>query len=126
MFFVTLLLKDFIDLIFTNQPSLVVDFEAHPSLYPNCHHDWMTKAIKDKIYSKKSLCKSKSFIKLQNALLILPTNCLSVFVHFMKLALKGLIITAWFLFCLFVGKKLKEQVLMFFYSLEIITYLLSP
>ena len=38
MFFVTLLLKDFIDLIFTNQPSLVVDFEAHPSLYPNCHH----------------------------------------------------------------------------------------
>ena len=55
----------------------------------------------------------------------LPTNCLSVFDHFVGLLLKGLIITARFLFCLFVGKKLKEQVLMFFYSLEIITYLLS-
>ena len=27
---------------------------------------WMTKFIKDKINSKKSLCKSKNFIELQN------------------------------------------------------------
>ena len=136
-----------IDLIFTDQPSLVVDCGTHPSLHPNCHHQimyckldlklaypppyqrhvwdfkranidlirkavkmvdwhfmfmnktvheqvtvfntilinifsnyipnkyiiiddidppWMTKAIKDKINAKKSLCKSKKFIELQN------------------------------------------------------------
>ena len=27
-----------IDLIFTDQPSLVVDYGTHPSLHPNCHH----------------------------------------------------------------------------------------
>ena len=27
-----------IDLIFTNQPNLVVDSGTHPSLHPNCHH----------------------------------------------------------------------------------------
>ena len=27
-----------IDLIFTDQPSLVVDCGTHPSLHPNCHH----------------------------------------------------------------------------------------
>ena len=27
-----------IDLIFTNQPNLVVDCGTHPSLHPNCHH----------------------------------------------------------------------------------------
>ena len=27
-----------IDLIFTDQPNLVVDSGVHPSLYPNCHH----------------------------------------------------------------------------------------
>ena len=27
-----------IDLIFTDQPSLVVDCLTHPSLHPNCHH----------------------------------------------------------------------------------------
>ena len=26
------------DLIFTDQPSLVVDYGTHSSLYPNCHH----------------------------------------------------------------------------------------
>ena len=136
-----------IDLIFTDQPSLVVDCGTHPSCHPNCHHQivyckldlkivypppyqrcvwdfkranidsirkavkmvdwhfmfmnktvheqvtafntilmnifsnyipnkyiiidekdspWMTKAIKDKIYAKKSLCKSKKFLELQN------------------------------------------------------------
>ena len=136
-----------IDLIFTDQSSLVVDCGTHPSLHPNCHHrivyckldlkivypppyqrhvwdfkstnidlirkavkmvdwhfmfmnktvheqvtafntilmnifsyyipnkyiiiddkdpPWMTKAIKDKINTKKSLCRSKKFIELQN------------------------------------------------------------
>ena len=27
-----------IDLIFTDQPNLVVDYGTHPSLHPNCHH----------------------------------------------------------------------------------------
>ena len=27
-----------IDLIFTNQPNLVVDHGAHPALHPNCHY----------------------------------------------------------------------------------------
>ena len=27
-----------IDVIFTDQPNLVVDSGAHPSLHPNCHH----------------------------------------------------------------------------------------
>ena len=27
-----------IDLIFTNQPNLVIDSGVHPSLYTNCHH----------------------------------------------------------------------------------------
>ena len=27
-----------IDLIFTDQPNLVVDSGVHPSLHPNCHH----------------------------------------------------------------------------------------
>ena len=27
-----------IDLIFTDQPNLVVDSGTHPSLHPNCHH----------------------------------------------------------------------------------------
>ena len=27
-----------IDLIFTDQPSLILDCGIHPSLYPNCHH----------------------------------------------------------------------------------------
>ena len=27
-----------IDLIFTNQPNLVIDSGTHPSLHPNCHH----------------------------------------------------------------------------------------
>ena len=27
-----------IDLIFTDQPNLVVDIGAHPSLHTNCHH----------------------------------------------------------------------------------------
>ena len=27
-----------IDLIFTNQPNLVLDSGVHPSLHPNCHH----------------------------------------------------------------------------------------
>ena len=30
--------SSFIDLIFTNQPNLVVDSGTHPSLHPNCHH----------------------------------------------------------------------------------------
>ena len=136
-----------IDLIFTDQPSLVVDCGTHPSLHPKCHHQimyfkldltivypppyqkciwdfkrantdsirkavkmvdwhfmfmnktvheqvtafntilmnifsnyipnkyiiiddkdlpWMAKAIKAKINAKKSLCKSKKFIELQN------------------------------------------------------------
>ena len=28
----------FIDLIFTSKPNLIIDFGAHPSLHPNCHH----------------------------------------------------------------------------------------
>ena len=27
-----------IELIFTNQPNLVIDSGTHPSLHPNCHH----------------------------------------------------------------------------------------
>ena len=27
-----------IDLIFTDQPSLIIDSGTHPSLHPNCHH----------------------------------------------------------------------------------------
>ena len=27
-----------IDLIFTDQPNLVIDSGTHPSLHPNCHH----------------------------------------------------------------------------------------
>ena len=30
--------SSFIDLIFTNQPNLVVDSGTHPSFHPNCHH----------------------------------------------------------------------------------------
>ena len=29
------------DLIFTDQPNLVVDSDVHPSLHPNCHHQIM-------------------------------------------------------------------------------------
>ena len=27
-----------VDLIFTDQPSLIIDSSTHPSLHPNCHH----------------------------------------------------------------------------------------
>ena len=27
-----------IDLIFTDQPNLIIDSGTHPSLHPNCHH----------------------------------------------------------------------------------------
>ena len=30
--------SSFIDLIFTDQPSLTIDSGTHPSLHPNCHH----------------------------------------------------------------------------------------
>ena len=30
--------SSFIDLIFTDQPNLVVDSGVHPSLHPNCHY----------------------------------------------------------------------------------------
>ena len=39
-----------IDLIFTNQPNLVVDFGIHPSLHENCYHQIIYRKFDLKIF----------------------------------------------------------------------------
>ena len=40
-----------IHLIFTDQPSLIIDSGTHPSLHPNCHHKIIHSKIDLKITS---------------------------------------------------------------------------
>ena len=43
--------SSYIHLIFTDQPSLIIDSGTHPSLHPNCHHKIIHSKIDLKITS---------------------------------------------------------------------------
>ena len=59
-----------IDLIFTSQPNIVVESGVHPSLHPNCHHQFVFAKFNFKIYYPPPYLREVCHYKEANADLI--------------------------------------------------------